>query len=133
MMRDSSVDRAELLTWSPTADVTTLSWFDGDRDAVDALVSGVNSLVRVHFVEGVKGTYGFLHQRDYEFVDPLLGVIADSWAIFLPSVMFHVTGSVWFEAVGEVSASSAPYDDIAAPGDPTVERVQPFDRRRSPS
>ncbi|AKU08867.1 MULTISPECIES: helix-turn-helix domain-containing protein [Haloferax] len=133
MMRDSPVDRAELLMWSPTADATTLFWFDGDRDAADALVSGVDSLVRAHFVEGAEGTYGFLHQRDYEFADPLLGVVADARVIFLPPVVFHATGSVRFEAVGEVSALSAFYDDIAALGDLTVERVKPFDRRRSPS
>jgi len=54
------VTRAELLTWSPTADATTLFWCDADADATASVVRVVDSLVEKELVEDGDGTYAFL-------------------------------------------------------------------------
>ncbi|WP_435175014.1 helix-turn-helix domain-containing protein [Halorussus sp. AFM4] len=130
---DAAVTRAELLLWSPTADATTLLWCDGDRAATESVVAGVDSLVASDFVADADGTYAFLRQDDYEFPAALLDTVADAAVIFLPPVVFREAGDVRFEAVGPSAAVSALHDDLSELGEPTVERVRPFERRESPS
>jgi predicted DNA binding protein len=129
----SSVTRAELLMWSPTADATTLFWFDGDRAATEATIAGIDSLLVSRFVEDTDGTYAFLQQGRYEFPDPVLEVIADARAIFLPPVVFRESGAVQFEAVGEAAALSHFHESLSDLGDLSIERVQPFERRPAAS
>ncbi|NHN57995.1 helix-turn-helix domain-containing protein [Halorussus rarus] len=128
-----SVTRAELLTWSPTEDATTLVWCDGDPEATEAVVGAIDSLRSSDFVADADGTYAFLRQDDYEFPAALLDVIADSRVIFLPPVVFLDTGEIRFEAVGETPALSAFHEEISELGELTVERVHDFERERSPS
>jgi len=70
------VTRAELLTWSPTADATTLFWCDADADATASVVRVVDSLVEKELVEDGDGTYAFLRQDGYEFAPAVLDAIA---------------------------------------------------------
>jgi predicted DNA binding protein len=130
---ESPISRAELLMWSPTADATTLLWFDGDRDATTAAVDALDSLVASSLVNDAGGTYAFLRQDDYEFPAALLDTVAASRVIFLPPVVFRESGEVRFEAAGATEALSAFHDDLAALADLTIERVHEFERRRTPS
>ena len=84
---DSPVRRAELLMWSPTADATTLLWFDGDRDATAAALDALDSLVASSLLSDADGTYAFLRQDAYEFPAALLDTVAASRVIFLPPVV----------------------------------------------
>ncbi|SNZ16900.1 Predicted DNA binding protein, contains HTH domain [Natronoarchaeum philippinense] len=127
------ITRAELLTWSPTADATTLLWCDGDRDATERVIEGIDSLLARSFVEDTDGTYAFLRQADYEFPQAVLDLVAGANVIFLPPVVFLDTGAVRFEAVGETAALSAFHEELSAVGTPTIERVRPFERTPSPS
>lgn len=133
LTEETGVSRAELLTWSPTADATTLFWCDGDRAATEAVVSGIDSLVASSLVPDADGTYAFLRQADYEFPDAVLETISNATVVFVPPVVFLETGNVEFEAVGEASALGAFHDDLADLGDPTIRRVHEFERQRSPS
>jgi hypothetical protein len=133
IVEGTPITRAELLMWSPTEDATTLFWCDGDRDATEAAVDGIDSLLVGNFVEDAGGTYAFLRQDDYEFARPLLETIADSRVIFLPPVVFFDTGDVRFEAVGEATALSRFHEELSELGDLAVERVREFARERSPS
>jgi len=101
------VTRAELLTWSPTADATTLFWCDADADATASVVRVVDSLVEKELVEDGDGTYAFLRQDGYEFAPAVLDAIAAAHVVFLPPVVFLDTGDVRFEAVGEAAALGA--------------------------
>lgn len=91
------VTRAELLTWSPTADATTLFWCDADADATASVVRVVDSLVEKELVEDGDGTYAFLRQDGYEFAPAVLDAIAAAHVVFLPPVVFLDTGDVRFE------------------------------------
>ncbi|WP_396612145.1 helix-turn-helix domain-containing protein [Haloferax sp. S1W] len=130
---DSSITRAELLMWSPTTDATTLLWCDGDPEATERVVAGIDSLRSSHFVEDGSGTYLFLRQDDYEFSAALLETIAESNVIFLPPVVFREDGTVRFEAVGDTASLSAFHDDLSEFGDLTIDWVHGFERRNSPS
>ncbi|OYR91348.1 bacterio-opsin activator, partial [Halorubrum sp. E3] len=110
---DSPIRRAELLMWSPTADATTLLWFDGDADATASVVDAVDSLVASELVEGGGGTYAFLRQESYEFAPAVLDAIAAARVAFLPPVVFLDTGAVRFEAVGETGALGAFHEALA--------------------
>ncbi|MGQ3328274.1 helix-turn-helix domain-containing protein [Halorubrum sp. FL23] len=127
------VTRAELLTWSPTADATTLFWCDADADATASVVDAVDSLVASELVEGGGGTYAFLRQESYEFAPAVLDAIAAARVAFLPPVVFLDTGAVRFEAVGETGALGAFHEALADLSDATIERVREFDRAASPS
>lgn len=130
---DSPVRRAELLMWSPTADATTLLWFDGDRDATAAALDALDSLVASSLLSDADGTYAFLRQDAYEFPAALLDTVAASRVIFLPPVVFRESGGVRFEAVGATAALSEFHDDLGTLADLTIERVHEFERRPSPS
>lgn len=133
-IRDGTpITRAELLMWSPTADATTLFWCDGDREATERAVGGIDSLLVSRFVESADGTYVFLRQGDYEFAESILDAVADASVIFLPPVVFGERGGVRFEAVGEAAALSAFHDDLSEVGDLAVERVRAFERTDAPS
>lgn len=127
------VTRAELLTWSPTADATTLFWCDADADATASVVRAVDSLVETELVEDGEGTYAFLRQDGYEFAPAVLDAIAAASVVFLPPVAFLETGAVRFEAVGEAGALGAFHDALADLGDVAIERVHEFERSASPS
>ena len=127
------VTRAELLTWSPTADATTLFWCDGDADATASVVEAVDSLVASELVEDGDGTYAFLRQDGYEFAPAVLDAIAAAHVVFLPPVVFLETGDVRFEAVGEATALGAFHEALADLGDVAIERVHEFERSASPS
>jgi len=130
---DGPIARAELLTWSPTADATTLFWCDGPPDATEAAVRVIDSLLVSTLVEGVDGTYAFLQQDDYEFATALLDAIADAQVVFVPPVVFLDTGEVRFEAVGEPAALSAFHEDLSGLGKTTIDRVHEFERGHSKS
>ncbi|SFG14589.1 Predicted DNA binding protein, contains HTH domain [Halopelagius inordinatus] len=133
IMEETPITRAELLMWSPTDDAATFLWFDGDREATETVVGGIDSLLASDFVEDDAGTYAFLRQDEYEFSAALLDTIASSGVIFLPPVVFLATGDVRFEAVGETAALSSFHDELSEFGSLTVERVHEFERMRSPS
>jgi predicted DNA binding protein len=130
---DGPLTRAELLMWSPTADATTLFWFDGTPAAAERAVAEIESLQATSRVRGDDGTYVFLQQSAFEFPGVVLDVIADASVIFLPPVVFDEDGSVTFEAVGEIEALGAFHDELADLGALTIERVAPFHRSESPS
>lgn len=130
---DAAVSRAELLTWSPTADATTLFWCDGDRAATERVVTGLDSLRSASFVSGTDGTYAFLAQDDYEFPARLLGIIEGATVVFRPPVVFLESGAVRFQAVGDPDALGAFHDALAEIADLTIERVQEFRRGETPA
>ena len=133
IVQESPVSRAELLVWSPTEDPTTLFWFDAGRAAAERVVGSIDSLLGSHLVADGDGTYAFLRQDAYEFPDPLLDTIAGSRVVFLPPVVFRETGEIGFEAVGEAEALSTFHGELSELGTLTIERVQEFERSRSPS
>jgi hypothetical protein len=133
IMEHPSISRAELLLWSPTADATTLIWCNGDRDATERAISGIESLVVSHVVASTDGTYAYLHQDDYEFADVILDTMADSRVIFAPPVVFLDTGVVQFEVVGEATELRTFHDALSTLGDLTIDRVREFERTQSPS
>ncbi|WP_179264491.1 helix-turn-helix domain-containing protein [Natrinema halophilum] len=133
IMRGTSITRAELLMWSPTADATALFWCDGDRTATESAIAGIDSILRSSFVEDSDGTYTFLQQDDYEFSPTVLDTIAESQVIFLPPVVFFDTGTVQFEAVGEATSLSTFHEELSTLGDLTIEHVHDFERTHSPS
>jgi len=130
---DGPLTRAELLMWSPTADATTLFWFDGDRTATERAVSTIESRQTTSYVRDGDGTYVFLQQSGFEFSETLLDLIADASVIFLPPVVFGDDGTVSFEAVGETTALSAFHDALAEIGALAIERVRSFERSSDPS
>lgn len=129
----TQITRAELLTWSPTADPTTLFWCDGDRAATEAAIASIDSLVVSNVVEETDGAYAFLQQDDYEFSAALLEIISASQVVFIPPVVFHQSGEIRFEAVGETTALSSFHEALREFGDVAIERVGEFERSRSPS
>jgi len=130
---DESTTRAELLTWSPTADATTLLWCDGDRAATERALARIDSLVDSAVVEDGDGTYAFLRQDGYEFPAALLDAVAGARVVFPPPVAFLETGAVRFGAVGEAAALGAFRDELAELGEIEIERVREFERATSSS
>jgi hypothetical protein len=128
-----SISRAELLTWSPTAEATALLWFDGPPNAAAAALRAIDSLLVYDLVEGPDGTYAFLRQDEFELAAELLELIADAEVVFVPPVVFLDTGAVRFEAVGEATALSAFYELLSDLGETTIDRVHAFERTRSAS
>jgi predicted DNA binding protein len=129
---ESPLTRAELLMWSPTAEPTTLLWCDGDREATEAAIADIDSLVTSVITEA-DGTYVFLQQDDYEFSAALLEAITEARVVFVPPVVFEATGEIRFEAVGESAALSAFHDRLSEFGELAIESVRPFERSRAPS
>ncbi len=127
------VTRAELLTWSPTADATTLFWCDADAAATESVVGAVDSVVASELVEDGDETYAFLRQDEYEFAPAVLDAVAAARVVFLPPVVFGASGDVRFEAVGESTALGAFREALADLADVTIERAHEFERTASPS
>ncbi|MBX0324291.1 helix-turn-helix domain-containing protein [Halomicroarcula sp. F13] len=130
IMETTDVSRAELLMWGPTAEVTTLCWYDGPKSDVRTILDAVEP-VTTSLVTSVEGTYAFVEQRAFEFDDSVMAVVADASVVFLPPVVFEASGTVEFEAVGDASGLSRLYDDLRALGDVTIAQVSAFDRVRS--
>lgn len=124
-------ERAELLTWGPTADVTALLWVDGGRAVARDLLGAVGSLTTAQFVVGDGGTYAFVHQREYEFDDAVMALVSRSRVAFLPPVTFLDGGVVEFEAAGGAGALGEFYEGLGELGSVTVERVGDFERGRA--
>ena len=133
IVEGTTIERAELLMWSPTEDATTLLWCDGDAAATRAALDEIDSLRDSSLVEDADGTYAFLRQSAYEFPPALLETIERSAVIFLPPVVFLATGEVRFEAVGETAAMSRFHAELAELARLTIERVHDFERTHSPS
>ncbi|MFB6146283.1 MAG: helix-turn-helix domain-containing protein [Halobacteriaceae archaeon] len=133
VVEESALGRVELLTWSPTADATTLLWCAADRGTTEDAVARIDSLRESHLVEDAGGTYAFLRQTDYEFPSAVLDAVAGARAVFVPPVVFRETGAVQFEAVGETSALGAFHENLSEFGAVTVERVHEFEGRRTPA
>jgi len=133
IMNGTPIQRAELLMWTPTEDATTLLWCDGDREATEAVIDEIDSLVTSNLVQDIDGTYAFLQQSAYEFPTAVLETMADSAVIFLPPVVFLDTGSVEFEAVGEATALREFYDELTALAEVTIEQVNVFERKHASS
>jgi len=126
------VTRAELLTWSPTADATTLFWCDADADATASVVRVVDSLVEKELVEDGDGR---TRSSDRTATSSRRRCLTRSrpHVVFLPPVVFLDTGDVRFEAVGEAAALGAFHEALTDLGDVAIEQVHEFERTASPS
>ncbi|UPV76483.1 helix-turn-helix domain-containing protein (plasmid) [Halorussus limi] len=133
MMAGHPVSRMELLMWGPMVSVTTLSWFDADREATADVLEAVESVVSTRLVSGDGGTYAFVGQSEYELGGPVLDLVARSQVVFVPPVVFRDTGRVTFEAVGQSDRLGAFYDDLAGTVDADIEAVHDFSRWSSPT
>lgn len=122
------VSRMELLQWAPTDSVSTLSWYDGDPDAVADLLGAVDSAETTDLVAGDDGTYAFVHQSAYELGAPVLDLVDRSPVVFRPPVTFLASGEARFEAVGQAEHLGAFYDALRDAVTTRIERVEPFRR-----
>ncbi|WP_436928660.1 helix-turn-helix domain-containing protein [Halosimplex halobium] len=130
---EGPVTRADLLIWGPTADVTTLTWFDAGPPAVREVLDAVDSATEVQLVAADSGTYAFVRQSAYELPDAVLDVVAGSRVAFVPPVTFRPSGTARFEAVGESEALSEFYGALDAVVDTDVVRVREFRRWPEPA
>ena len=141
LMGDGPVSRADVLIWGPTADVTTLTWFDGPSAAVREVLDAVGSTTETRLVaadgssqEGFDGgTYAFVRQSAYELPDAALAAVADARVAFVPPVTFRGSGTARFEAVGESEALAAFYEELNRAFDTAVVRVREFGRWPEPA
>ncbi|QIB74955.1 bacterio-opsin activator [Halogeometricum borinquense] len=133
LARTDGVSRMELLIWGPTANVTTLSWFDTDPETVRELLTAVGTLSAVSLVAGDDGTYAFAHQTGFEFDDDVLDLLASASVVFLPPVTFFEDGTATFEAVGETADLSDFYRQLGTLLDVRIERVHDFQRGSNPA
>lgn len=131
MREGSAVTRGEMLTWGPTNEVTTLLWYDAGREAVAELLDSLDSATTTSFHAGDTGTFVFVHQREYEFADAVMDLVARSRVAFVPPITFHDSGDVTFEAVGDATYVSEFYDDLNELGDAKIEHVHEFSRGQS--
>lgn len=122
------VSRVELVSWGPTASVTSLLWCDGDRAAMAAVLDGVDSATTVSLVAGDGGTYAFVRQTTYEFADALMERLAAANVAFPPPVTFLESGTARFEAVGESRFLSAFHERLSELVDARIVRVREFRR-----
>lgn len=128
------LSRAEVVTWSPTPDATTLVRCDGPPAATERALAAVESVTTSHLVATADaGTYAFLQQERYELADALLAVVADARVAFLPPVTFLADGAVRVVAVGETAALADLHDALAEEGTVTVERVRPVAPEATPA
>ena len=128
-----AASRAALLMWGPTASVTALLWVDADEAATDALLSESESLVARHLADADEGTYAFVRQREFEFPDAVMGLVADARVVFLPPIAFREDGAVGVEAVGDSEDLHDLHAGLNELGDARIERVHAFERRRPPA
>lgn len=133
LVEGDAASRAELLTWGPTEAVTALLWVDADRTATADLLGAVGSTASTDLVGGDGGTYAFVRQTEYEFAEPVMALVSDARAAFLPPVTFAAGGEVRFEAVGEPAGLSELHARLSDLGEASIERVHEFERRRSPA
>ncbi|WP_123536124.1 helix-turn-helix domain-containing protein [Halosimplex salinum] len=133
MMSGGPVTRADLLIWGPTAEVTTLTWFDAERAAVADVLGGVESTTRTHLVAGDGGTYAFVRQSDYELPGPVVDLVAESNVVFVPPVRFEASGAVRFEAVGETDALGAFYAELSDQFPTEIVRARQFQQWSAPA
>lgn len=143
LAREDGVTRMELLMWGPTENVTTLSWYDADRETVRELLTAVESLSTASLVAGEGGgrvadsgassdrnsdggTYAFVRQTEFEFDDSLLELLGAASVVFIPPVTFVEDGTATFEAVGETADLSAFYRRLRELLDTRIERVHDF-------
>jgi hypothetical protein len=120
------LSRADVLSWGPVGSATTLTWLDGDREAVAALYDAVDSVVEFSLVAGDGGTYAFTRQAEYAFADELLELVAAAAVAFRPPLSFRADRTARFEAVGESAAVSAFYDDLSSVLEVQIDTVHPF-------
>ncbi|WP_255151453.1 helix-turn-helix domain-containing protein [Halorarius halobius] len=123
--------RVELVSWGPTASVTSLLWCDGDRAAMEAVLDGVDSVTTASLVAGDGGTYAFVRQTSYEFADALMELLGAANVAFLPPVTFLDTGAARFEAVGESRFLSAFHERLSDLVDARIVRVREFRREET--
>jgi len=128
LMRADALSRASVLVWGPMVDVPTLSWFDGGREPVTALLDRVDTVGAYRLVPGETGTYAFVERTAREFDPEVLDRIADSGVVFVPPLSFRGTGELRFEAVGRQRDLSAFYDAVGEVVDLRLDRVRPFRR-----
>ncbi|MFC7140179.1 helix-turn-helix domain-containing protein [Halosimplex aquaticum] len=133
MMEGGPVSRAELLIWGPTAEVTTLTWFDAAPSAVEDVLAAVESTTRTHLVAADGGTYAFVRQTDYELPDPVMDLVAASRVVFVPPLGFEDSGVVRFDAVGESDALGEFYADLADLFPTELRRVRAFRQWSAPA
>jgi hypothetical protein len=131
LMRDSPASRSDLLVWGPMLDVTSLSWFDADRDAVRDLLDGVDAVSDVALVPGDAGTYAFVDRSEHEFEREVLSLVSGAQVVFVPPLTFYETGELQFEAVGEQDRLSEFYRDLSELVDVRIDRVHTFRRRQT--
>ncbi|MFC4358365.1 helix-turn-helix domain-containing protein [Halobium salinum] len=131
LMREEVLSRAELLVWGPTDQVTTLVWYDGDRESVRRVLDGVDSLVEASLVPGDGGTYAFTHQTAFELPAAVVDLVARAKLAFLPPVTFLDDGTARFEAVGESRSLSEFHVRLSDLLGARIERVREFDRAPS--
>ncbi|MFC7071407.1 helix-turn-helix domain-containing protein [Halobaculum lipolyticum] len=129
----AAATRAELLTWGPTASVTALLWVDADEATTDALLSASASTVARSLVDAREGTYAFVRQREFEFADAVMSLVADAGVAFLPPVSFREDGAVGVEAVGDPADLHEFHAEVNEVADTRIERVHEFERGRSPA
>ncbi|ELZ27722.1 DNA binding protein [Halosimplex carlsbadense 2-9-1] len=133
LMGDGPVSRADVLIWGPTADVTTLTWFDGEPAAVNAALGAIDSATGTQLVAADDGTYAFVRQSAYELPDAALEAVADARAAFVPPISFRASGVARFDAVGEPEALAEFYGDLNGAFDTAVVRVREFRRWSEPA
>lgn len=133
VMRSESVDRAELLTWGPAANVTSLLWFDGPTDAVADVLDGVGGIVDSRLTAGDGGTYAFVDRTEYEFGAATLELVAGASVAFVPPLVFEGTGRLRFEAVGPSDHLSEFHTAVSEEFAVEIERVAGFRRRTEPA
>lgn len=133
VMAGHAVTRMELLQWGPTAAVTTLSWYDGEADAVADLLSAVDSTTAQRLVPAADGTYAFARQSGYELGERVLDVVDRAAVVFRPPVVFEASGDASFEAVGESRHLSEFYDALSEVLPTRIERVGTFRRWPAPA
>lgn len=126
MTTDGAVTRADLLIWGPTADVTTLSWFDAGPSAVATVLDAVESTTGRHLVGADDGTYAFVRQSEYELPDSVLAAVAQSRVVFVPPVRFEADGRVRYDAVGESAALATFHAEIDDLFETAIRRVRDF-------
>lgn len=127
-----TIPSAKLLQWGPRDDVTTLSWFDGDRETVRSILEGIDSVTTIHLSSVASGTYAVIDQSNYELESSILALLSRSSVVFVPPVTFLDTGEVRFEAVGESSVLGEFYRRLRETLDVAIESIHEYHGRPSP-
>lgn len=133
VVEEPDASRAAILQWAPTDSVSTLSWYDTDRETARELLDRVDSVTAASLLDDGMGTYAFVHQTDFEFDDALLERLGDAQVVFVPPVTFLDTGAARFHAAGTTDALATLQADLAELLDLRVERVRTFRRGPAPA